>query len=236
MLLLLFFPLSSSFIPQSNQSLLHPVASFWLQTHPYSHCHVFPILRLNHPPWHCTEMCWVAFFVSRGLPRLEAKGLWRFIWFPFVQHSRRRKRKERRCCPPAALLKIAGPGLPASLKVTSLSPTAANMSQMTRFGTFLRVQRQQRAWRKAGCSLPSSAPGCTWSLFSILVTHPGSSPGCQGVTALVGSLQLERWSWNILTPFLPCWLVHRAWPPSGFLFLFLIFKKYFSNYFLNFYF
>lgn len=142
-------------------------------------------------------MCWVAFFVSRGLPRLEAKGLWRFIWFPFVQHSRRRKRKERRCCPPAALLKIAGPGLPASLKVTSLSPTAANMSQMTRFGTFLRVQRQQRAWRKAGCSLSSSAPGCAWSF----IFHPSDTSrvlswvsGCDspGGISAAGEMKLEH--------------------------------------------
>lgn len=58
----------------------------------------FPNSRLNHPSQHCTGMCWVAFFVSRGLPCLEAEGLWRFIWFPFVQHSLRRKRKERHCC------------------------------------------------------------------------------------------------------------------------------------------
>lgn len=116
------------------------------------------------------------FFFSRGLPCLKGEVWGGLSGFPlFGAHERERGRKPAIARPDARLkiAGLAGPGFPSSLKVTSPSATAENMPPNVPFWHIFDCLEAAKSLGEGGMltAQQSSALGCAWVLFSILVNR-----------------------------------------------------------------
>lgn len=116
------------------------------------------------------------FFFFVGFPASKRRVSGGLSGFPlFSAHERERGRKPAIARPDAGLkiAGLAGPGFPSSLKVTSPTAAAENMPPNVPFWHISDGLEALQSLEEGGMltALQSSAPGCAWVLFSILVNH-----------------------------------------------------------------